>query len=209
MDSILTSVKKKLGIQEDYTHFDEDIIMDINSTFLILNQLGVGPEEPFTIEDDVAEWSDFIDNGKIDLVRSYVYLRVRLLFDPPALPLSRRNPRRAHRPHREEQFDQALFRHPRPVRLRPSFEADEPPWDERRHDAPFPYHQRKGSRCDLAHDADRRLPRRKRRRRQGDPHLLGRDPFRPPWLLRLFERGGDRRGQIQRPTPPKEERRGP
>lgn len=84
MDSILTSVKKKLGIQEDYTHFDEDIIMDINSTFLILNQLGVGPEEPFTIEDDIAEWSDFIYNGKIDLVRSYVYLRVRLLFDPPA-----------------------------------------------------------------------------------------------------------------------------
>lgn len=84
MDSILISVKKKLGIQEDYTHFDEDIIMDINSTFLILNQLGVGPDEPFTIEDDIAEWSDFIDDGKIDLVRSYVYLRVRLLFDPPA-----------------------------------------------------------------------------------------------------------------------------
>lgn len=83
MDSILTSVKKKLGIQEDYTHFDEDIIMDINSTFLILNQLGVGPEEPFTIEDSSSEWSDFLPDGQIDLVRSYMYLRVRLLFDPP------------------------------------------------------------------------------------------------------------------------------
>lgn len=83
MDSILNSVKKKLGIQEDYTHFDEDIIIDINSVFMILNQLGVGPDEPFTIEDEDAFWEDFIDNTRIEAVKSYMYMRVRLMFDPP------------------------------------------------------------------------------------------------------------------------------
>ena len=83
MDSILNSVKKKLGIQEDYTHFDEDIIMDINSVFMILNQLGVGPDEPFTIEDEDTYWDDFIDNTRIEAVKSYMYMRVRLMFDPP------------------------------------------------------------------------------------------------------------------------------
>lgn len=84
MDSILTSVKKKLGILEDYTHFDEEIIMDINSSFFILNTLGVGPEEPFKISDSSAVWTDFIDDGRIELVKSYIPLRVRLLFDPPS-----------------------------------------------------------------------------------------------------------------------------
>lgn len=83
MDSILNSVKKKLGIQEDYTHFDEDIIIDINSVFMILNQLGVGPDEPFTIEDEDAYWEDFIDNARIEAVKSYMYMKVRLMFDPP------------------------------------------------------------------------------------------------------------------------------
>lgn len=83
MDSILNSVKKKLGIQEDYTHFDEDIIIDINSVFMILNQLGVGPDEPFTIEDEDSYWDDFIDNTRIEAVKSYMYMRVRLMFDPP------------------------------------------------------------------------------------------------------------------------------
>ena len=54
MDSILTSIKKMLGITDEYTQFDADIIMHINSVFMILNQLGVGPDECFTIEDDVA-----------------------------------------------------------------------------------------------------------------------------------------------------------
>lgn len=83
MDSILNSVKKKLGIQEDYTHFDEDIIIDINSVFMILNQLGVGPDEPFTIEDEDTYWEDFIDNTRIEAVKSYMYMKVRLMFDPP------------------------------------------------------------------------------------------------------------------------------
>lgn len=83
MDSILLSVKKKLGIQEDYTHFDDDIIIDINSAFMILNQLGVGPEEPFVIEDEYSDWEDFIEGTQIEAVKSYVYMRVRLMFDPP------------------------------------------------------------------------------------------------------------------------------
>lgn len=83
MDSILLSVKKKLGILPDYHHFDDEIIMDINSAFFILNTLGIGPREPFKIEDESAVWTDFIADKKVELVKSYVPLRVRLLFDPP------------------------------------------------------------------------------------------------------------------------------
>lgn len=84
MDSILTSIKKLLGISEDYTQFDVDIIMHINSVFLNLTQLGVGPEEGFSIEDDTADWEDFIeDNIQLQAVKSYMYLKVKLLFDPP------------------------------------------------------------------------------------------------------------------------------
>lgn len=84
MYSILNSIKKMLGISEDYTQFDDDIIMHINSVFLNLNQLGVGPESGFSIEDDTAEWTDFIDdNVKLQAVKSYMYLKVKLLFDPP------------------------------------------------------------------------------------------------------------------------------
>lgn len=85
MDSILTSIKKLLGITEEYEHFDQDIIMHINSVFMILTQMGVGPEEGFSIEDDSASWSDFTSNAKVlESVKSYIYLKVRLLFDPPA-----------------------------------------------------------------------------------------------------------------------------
>ena len=83
-ESILTSIKKLLGIPEDYEHFDQDIIIHINSVFMILNQLGVGPTEEFTITDKTAVWSDFIsDNKKFESVKTYVYMKVRLLFDPP------------------------------------------------------------------------------------------------------------------------------
>ena len=84
MESILTSIKKLLGITEEYTHFDEDLIMHINSVFMVLTQLGVGPSEGFVIEDDSAYWTDFIeDPSKLQAVKSYVYLKVKLLFDPP------------------------------------------------------------------------------------------------------------------------------
>lgn len=84
MESILVSIKKLLGITEDYTHFDTDIIMHINSVFSVLTQLGVGPADGFAIQDEKAVWSEFMgDDQKIELVKSYMYLKVRLLFDPP------------------------------------------------------------------------------------------------------------------------------
>ncbi len=84
MESILASVKKTLGIDEPHTAFDEDIILHINSVFAILQQMGVGPENGFSISDDSAIWSDFIeDTNQLNFVKSYIYLKVRLLFDPP------------------------------------------------------------------------------------------------------------------------------
>lgn len=83
-DSILTSTKKILGIEESYTAFDEDIMLHINSVFSILNQLGIGPENGFAIEDNSDTWDDFLgDELRLNSVKTYVYLRVRLLFDPP------------------------------------------------------------------------------------------------------------------------------
>jgi hypothetical protein len=82
MDSILTSVKKMLGITEEYTHFDADIIMHINSVFADLAQMGVGPSSGFTIWDSSAIWDDFIlDSMLLQSVKSYMYLRVKILFD--------------------------------------------------------------------------------------------------------------------------------
>ena len=84
MDSILTSIKKLLGITEEYEHFDRDIIMHINSAFMILNQLGVGPEKCFRITGKEEIWDDFIlERIDIESVKTYVYLKVKLLFDPP------------------------------------------------------------------------------------------------------------------------------
>lgn len=84
MESILTSIKKLLGIAEGYTHFDDDIIIHINSVFSILNQLGVGPTKGFFIEDDSSTWLDFVsDDSVIQFVKTYVYLKVKLIFDPP------------------------------------------------------------------------------------------------------------------------------
>lgn len=81
--SILISTKKVLGIAAEYTAFDHDIITHINTAFSILTQLGVGPTGGFAIEDDSAVWSDFVTDEEYNLIKSYVYLRVRLLFDPP------------------------------------------------------------------------------------------------------------------------------
>lgn len=84
MDSILTSVKKLLGLTEEYTAFDTDLIMHINSVLMILRQMGVGPQEGFGIVDATATWSDFCKNkADIEAVKSYVAMKVRLLFDPP------------------------------------------------------------------------------------------------------------------------------
>lgn len=83
-DSILISIKKLLGIGEDDEQFDPDILMHINSVFMILTQIGVGPESGFSIQDDSSKWADFVsDINKIEAIKSYIYLKVRLLFDPP------------------------------------------------------------------------------------------------------------------------------
>ena len=85
MESILTSIKKLLGIGDDYNHFDADIIMHINSVLAVLTQLGVGPSEGFSIEDDTTTWGEFIpDDPRLNTVKSYMYLKVKLLFDPPS-----------------------------------------------------------------------------------------------------------------------------
>ena len=84
MGSILTSIKKMLGIGEDYDAFDTILIMHINSVFMSLNQLGVGPSEGFSIIDETDKWSDFIkEDPRLESIKSYMHLKVKLLFDPP------------------------------------------------------------------------------------------------------------------------------
>ena len=89
MESILTSIKKLLGIDAEYTQFDPDIIMHVNSVFADLNQLGVGPAEGFAIEDDSTTWVEYIsDTLKLQSIKSYIYLRVKLLFDTSTMSSS-------------------------------------------------------------------------------------------------------------------------
>lgn len=84
MESILNSIKKLLGIAEDYDHFDSDIIMHINSVFTTLTQLGVGPEDGFSINDEAEKWEDFLPEDRmIHSVKSYMFMKVKLMFDPP------------------------------------------------------------------------------------------------------------------------------
>lgn len=105
-DSILTSIKKIVGIAESDTSFDPDIIMHVNTIFSVLNQLGIGPTTGFMIEDATPTWDDFLSikqvgqlqadgtitytdeqlagiNKLLNMVKTYAYLRVRLIFDPP------------------------------------------------------------------------------------------------------------------------------
>lgn len=82
--SILNDTKKVLGLMPDYDVFNPDILMHINTTFFTLGQLGLGPEGGIYI-DDATEWSEVIgDDPNLNAVKTYVYLRVRMLFDPPA-----------------------------------------------------------------------------------------------------------------------------
>lgn len=86
MESILLSIKKLLGVSAEYEHFDPDILMHINTVFVILHDLGVGPSEGFSISDSDAVWVDFIDPDEdisVAMVKSYMHARVKLLFDPP------------------------------------------------------------------------------------------------------------------------------
>jgi len=84
IDSILDSMKKALNLPADHHEFDEDLIMHINSVFSTLHQLGVGPTQGFQITDNTALWSTFLGgNMSQNNIRSYMYVCVRLLFDPP------------------------------------------------------------------------------------------------------------------------------
>lgn len=83
-ESILTSVKKLLGIAEEYTQFDTDIIIHINTIFMALQQMGIGPKDGFSITDENDIWTDFMEDSiLLNSVKTYMYLRVKLLFDPP------------------------------------------------------------------------------------------------------------------------------
>lgn len=85
-ESILTSTKKILGIAEEYEAFDLDIITHINTALTTLNQLGIGPSQGFEIEDASAVWEDFFGtDSRFNSIKSYVFLRVRTLFDPPTM----------------------------------------------------------------------------------------------------------------------------
>lgn len=85
-DSILNDIKKLLGIMESYEHFDVDIIIHINTAFSTLTQLGVGPSDGFSITNKTETWADFIgdDYLKFQSVKTYIYLKVRMIFDPPS-----------------------------------------------------------------------------------------------------------------------------
>lgn len=85
-ESILDSTKHVLNLASDYTPFDQDIIMHINAVFSTINQLGVGPDEGFMISNKDALWSDFLEGDlRLNNIKTYMYLRVRMLFDPPTI----------------------------------------------------------------------------------------------------------------------------
>lgn len=85
MDSILNSIKKLIGMDPEYTQFDTDLIIYINSMFAILKQVGVGPENGFSISDDSATWDEYLPDydKNFEFVKTYIQQRVKLVFDPP------------------------------------------------------------------------------------------------------------------------------
>ena len=84
MDSILITIKAMLGIHEGETYFDTDIIVNINSVLMMLTQLGLGPPNGFMITGNSEEWRDLLlDSTELEAVKTYIYLKVKVLFDPP------------------------------------------------------------------------------------------------------------------------------
>lgn len=84
MDSILNDVKDYIGISSDVTAFDNDIVMSINAIMFVINQFGIGPTNPFVVENTTQKWSDLLGEDPVGGVQEYVKMRVRLLFDPPS-----------------------------------------------------------------------------------------------------------------------------
>jgi len=86
LNSILTSIKKILGIEEEYEHFDKDLIIHINSIFMTLNQLSIGPENGFKIKDKTETWDSFLeDRTDLEAIKTYMAQKIRLIFDPPQM----------------------------------------------------------------------------------------------------------------------------
>lgn len=84
-DSILVSIKKMLGLDDEYTPFDTDVLIHINNAFMTLCQMGIGPKDGFEVTDYHQTWSDFLTNDvMLGGVKTWVYLQVKMLFDPPA-----------------------------------------------------------------------------------------------------------------------------
>ncbi len=84
-DSILDTIKQLLGIEAEDTAFDTDVIVHINSALMTLNQLGVGPSAAFSIQDKDDIWEDFLEKSTdLEAVKTYIYLKVRTVFDPPS-----------------------------------------------------------------------------------------------------------------------------
>lgn len=83
-ESILKTIRRMIGPDEDYEHFDPELIVHINSAFSRLCQIGVGPEQPFKIRGTEETWEDFIEDGYQEEIKQYIYLSVKIIFDPPA-----------------------------------------------------------------------------------------------------------------------------
>lgn len=83
MDSILKTIKKLIGVNPEYEQFDTDLIIDINTAFMLLHQMGIGPTECYSITDANNTWSEFDVSSGLDTIKQYIALRVRLLFNPP------------------------------------------------------------------------------------------------------------------------------
>ena len=84
-DSILMTIKKMLGLDENYTPFDLDVKVFLNSAMMTLQQLGVGPTEGFTVTDYSQTWGDFLPSDKmLEAVKAYLYICVKMAFDPPS-----------------------------------------------------------------------------------------------------------------------------
>lgn len=82
--SILNTIKKLIGVDPEYDVFDQDILVHINSALSTLTQIGAGPANGLFVEDETAKWSDFFTEAGLNPIKSYVYLRVRMMFDPPS-----------------------------------------------------------------------------------------------------------------------------
>lgn len=83
-ESILSSVKKLLGIVPEYTVFDDQILLYINAAFSTLHQLGIGSEEGYEIVDDKSTWDDLVTEPRFNSIKPYIGMKVKVMFDPPS-----------------------------------------------------------------------------------------------------------------------------